>query len=99
MNSIKELLKMIFKTEEEQIMLDDRIEFRLNKNEKILIKKYCALKHISLSEFFRSLAIKDINTFFNINADEIEEIRKVIIINGTKKPVQKIKNFRAWNAN
>lgn len=90
---------MIFKTEEEQIMLDDRIEFRLNKNEKILIKKYCDLKRISVSDFFRSLAIKDINSFFNINADEIEEIRKIIMLNETKKPVSKIKNFRAWNAN
>lgn len=99
MYSIKELLKLLFKSEDKELVLDDRIEFRLNKKEKELIKKYCALKHISLSEIFRNLAIKDINTFFNINADEIEEIRKSIIINETKKPVQKIKNFRAWNAN
>ncbi|WP_367116098.1 DUF6290 family protein, partial [Clostridium sp.] len=34
-----------------------------NSKEKQLIKKYCDLKHISASEFFRSLAMKEIDNF------------------------------------
>lgn len=70
---IKELLNLIFgKANNDSIILDDRLEFRLNKNEKILIKKYCDLKHISASEFFRNLAMKEINNFFDINEDKID---------------------------
>lgn len=63
MSKIMELINFIFKKEEEDIILDDRFEFRLNSKEKQLIKKYCDLKHISSSEFFRSLAIKEIDDF------------------------------------
>lgn len=49
MNKIIELINSIFNKEE--IILDDRIEFRVNKKEKILIKKYCDLKRINTSEF------------------------------------------------
>lgn len=63
MSKIIELINSIFKTKEEEIILDDRFEFRLNSKEKQLIKKYCDLKHISASEFFRSLAIKEIDNF------------------------------------
>lgn len=63
MGAIKELLKLLLRKEEEQILLDDRFEFRLNKQEKILIKKYCELKHINASEFFRDLAMKEIDNF------------------------------------
>lgn len=61
MSKIIELINSIFNKEE--IILDDRIEFRVNKKEKILIKKYCDLRHISASEFFRSLAMKEIDSF------------------------------------
>ncbi|WP_418223588.1 DUF6290 family protein [Clostridium isatidis] len=77
MNSILEFINSLFKTKEETV-LDDRFEFRLNKKEKILIKKYCDLKRISASEFFRNLAIKEINHFFNINAEEIDKINNII---------------------
>jgi hypothetical protein len=63
LSKIIELINSIFRTKEEEIILDDRFEFRLNKNEKILIKKYCDLKHISASELFRSLAMKEIDNF------------------------------------
>lgn len=62
MSKIIELINSIFKKEKD-IILDDRFEFRLNSKEKQLIKKYCDLKHISASEFFRSLAIKEIDNF------------------------------------
>lgn len=63
MSKIIELINFIFKKEEKEIILNDRFEFRLNSKEKQLIKKYCDLKHISASEFFRSLAIKEIDNF------------------------------------
>ena len=100
MYSIIEFINSLFRKENnDPMVLDDRFEFRLNKKEKILIKKYCELKRISASEFFRNLAMKEINNFFNIHIDEVDEIRKMIAANETKKPVSKIKNFRAWNAN
>lgn len=63
LSKIIELINSIFKTKEEEILLDDRFEFRLNKNEKILIKKYCDLQRISASEFFRKVAMKEIDNF------------------------------------
>lgn len=64
MNKILELINSIFNKEE--IILDDRIEFRVNKKEKILIKKYCDLKRINTSEFFRNLAMKEIDNFIKM---------------------------------
>lgn len=66
MSKILELINSIFNKKE--IVLDDRIEFRVNKKEKILIKKYCDLRHISASEFFRSLAMKEIDSFIKMNS-------------------------------
>ena len=64
MSKLIELLNSIFGIkEEENIVLDDRFEFRLNRQEKQLIKKYCKLKHMSASEFFRSLAMNEIDNF------------------------------------
>ena len=63
MSKIIELINSIFGVKEEDFVLDDRFEFRLNRQEKQLIKKYCNLKHISASEFFRSLAMNEIDTF------------------------------------
>ena len=68
MSSIIEFINSLFKREEEELVLDDRLEFRLNKKEKQLIKKYCQLKHISASEFFRDLAMKEIDTFIKLNS-------------------------------
>lgn len=64
MNKILELINSIFNKEE--VILDDRIEFRVNKKEKILIKKYCDLKRINTSEFFRNLAMKEIDEFIKL---------------------------------
>ena len=61
MNKIIELLNSIFGKKE--LVLDDRIEFRVNKKEKILIKKYCDLKRMTTSEFFRGLAMDEIDNF------------------------------------
>ena len=67
-SSIIDFINSLFKREnEEEIILDDRLEFRLNKKEKQLIKKYCDLKHITASEFFRDLAMKEIDSFIRIN--------------------------------
>lgn len=63
MNKVIELINSILGIKEKEIILDDRFEFRLNKREKQLIKKYCDLKHISASEFFRTLAMKEIDSF------------------------------------
>ena len=60
-NKIIELLNSIFNKKE--IILDDRNEFRVNKKEKILIKKYCDLKRTTTSDFFRTLAMKEIDSF------------------------------------
>lgn len=49
-SKIIDLINSIFKKESE-VILDDRIEFRLNKKEKELIKKYCTLKHTDTSKF------------------------------------------------
>lgn len=64
MNKILELIDSIFSKKE--VILDDRIEFRVNKKEKILIKKYCSLKRITPSEFFRNLAMKEIDNFIKM---------------------------------
>ena len=64
MSKIIELINSIFKKAE--VLLDDRFEFRLNSKEKILIKKYCDLKHIFASEFFRNLAMKEIDSFIKV---------------------------------
>lgn len=66
-SSIIGFINSLFKREEEELVLDDRLEFRLNKKEKQLIKKYCDLKHISASEFFRDLAMKEIDGFIRMN--------------------------------
>ena len=61
MSKILDLINSIFNKKE--LILDDRIEFRVNKKEKILIKKYCDLKRVTTSDFFRTLAMKEIDTF------------------------------------
>ncbi|MDU5110790.1 MAG: DUF6290 family protein [Clostridium sp.] len=64
MSKILELINSIFNKEE--VILDDRIEFRVNKKEKILIKKYCDLKRMTASDFFRNLAMKEIDDFIKL---------------------------------
>ena len=66
MSKILDLINSIFNKKEE-LILDDRIEFRVNKKEKLLIKKYCDLKRITTSDFFRTLAMKEIDTFIKVN--------------------------------
>lgn len=65
MNKIIELINSIFNKKE--VILDDRIEFRVNKKEKILIKKYCDLRRMTTSDFFRNLAMKEIDNFIKMN--------------------------------
>lgn len=66
MFNILDVLRILFKkVEEENITLDDRIEFRINSKEKVLIVKYCELIGIDRSEFLRGLAIKEIDKFIN----------------------------------
>lgn len=67
MNFIKELLSRIFNQEDEDPILDDRLEFRLNKQEKILIKKYCKLRDTDCSKLFRRLAMQEIDSFIKSN--------------------------------
>lgn len=65
MYKIMDIINKIF-SKNEDLILDDRIEFRLNHKEKILIKRYCELQHINRSEFFRNLAMKEIDNFINV---------------------------------
>lgn len=65
--NVIDIIKSIFSKEIDYELLDDRIEFRLNKNEKILIKKYCELKNTDPSKFFRRLAMKEINNFIKLD--------------------------------
>ncbi len=67
MSFIRDLIDKILNTNEDDPILDARIEFRLNNKEKILIKKYCDLKRMTISEFIRSTAMKEIDTFINAN--------------------------------
>lgn len=67
MSKMIDLINSIF-DKGDKIILNDRVEFRLNSKEKILIKKYCKLKYISTSEFFSSLAMKEIDNFIKINS-------------------------------
>ncbi len=64
--NILNLIKFIFKKKEDSI-LDDKVELRLNSKEKQLIKKYCDLKDISINEFLRTVAMKEIDEFIYIN--------------------------------
>ncbi|MBS6500381.1 MAG: hypothetical protein KH415_01865 [Clostridium sp.] len=66
MSNILNLIKFIFKKKEDSI-LDDKVELRLNSKEKQLIKKYCDLKEISINEFLRTVAMKEIDEFIYIN--------------------------------
>lgn len=65
MSKILDLINSIFNKKE--LILDDRFEFRLNKKEKILIKKYCDLRRMTTSDFFRNLAMKEIDNFIKMN--------------------------------
>ena len=66
MGNILNLIKFIFKKKEDSI-LDDKVELRLNSKEKQLIKKYCDLNDISINEFLRTVAMKEIDEFIYIN--------------------------------
>lgn len=55
---------------EEKTSLDDRLEIRLNKSEKILIQKYCLLKGTDPSKLIRKLINDDINSFIQQEADK-----------------------------
>ena len=48
MSFIRDLIDKILNTNEDDPILDARIEFRLNNKEKILIKKYCDLLNINI---------------------------------------------------
>ena len=87
MSKVIELINSIFKKEE--VLLDDRFEFRLNSKEKQL-KKYCDLKHISASEFFRSLAMKEIDNFIRLKGRECICLK-------IKKSQYKNKTYRILN--
>ena len=66
MYNIVEILSGLFrKSEEENILLNDRIEFRINRKEKVLIKKYCELRKLDKSKLLRDLAMKEIDQFIN----------------------------------
>ena len=68
MSILKDLIRIVFGgKEEEDLTLNARLEFRLNKKEKELIKKYCELRQITISEFMRSSATKEIDSFIKVN--------------------------------
>lgn len=65
MEAIKRLIEIVFgkKEVEDGINLDSRIEFRLNKKEKMLINQYCKYRNISVSKFLRQVSIGEIDKF------------------------------------
>ena len=65
MEVIKRLIEIVFgkKEVEDGINLDSRIEFRLNKKEKMLINQYCKYRNISVSKFLRQVSVGEIDKF------------------------------------
>ena len=65
METLKRLIEMVFgkKEIEEGVNLDSRIEFRLNKKEKMLIYKYCQYRNITISKFMREVSVSEIDKF------------------------------------
>ena len=68
MSILKDLIRIVFGgKEEEDLTLNARLEFRLNKKEKELIKKYCEFRQITVSDFMRTSANKEIENFIKVN--------------------------------
>lgn len=65
METLKRLIEMVFgkKEIEDGVNLDSRIEFRLNKKEKMLIYKYCEYRKITISKFMREVSVGEIDKF------------------------------------
>lgn len=66
MSNLLKFISFTFNKKEKNI-LDDKLELKLNSKEKQLIKKYCDLRNISVNEFFRILAMKEIDNFIYIS--------------------------------
>lgn len=62
-----DLFEKLFYKEEEDLILDARMEIRLNSKEKILIEKYCRLRGTDKSKLIRRLLMKEIDTFIKSN--------------------------------
>jgi len=67
METLKRLIEMVFgkKEIEEGVNLDSRIEFRLNKKEKMLIDKYCQYRNITISKCMREVRVSEIDKFIS----------------------------------
>ncbi|MGL5330990.1 MAG: DUF6290 family protein [Peptostreptococcaceae bacterium] len=64
MDKLIELLEKIFKKDNpEEIILDSRMEIRLNSKEKILVDKYCKLRNTDKSKLVRKLLMQEIDSF------------------------------------
>lgn len=48
-------------------ILDDRLEIKINSQEKILFKKYAKLNGTDISKLIRNLMIEEIDNFIKIN--------------------------------
>ncbi|MGL4571964.1 MAG: DUF6290 family protein [Clostridium sp.] len=65
-NFLSDLFQKIFYKDEE-VVLNDRLEIRINDKEKILFKKYAKLNGTDLSKLMRKLMMAEIDDFIKVN--------------------------------
>jgi len=59
------LLNKIFGSDDDKTILNDRLEIRINDEEKVLFKKYAKVRGVDTSSLIRSLVRIDIDKFIN----------------------------------
>ncbi|BFK81447.1 hypothetical protein I3900191A7_15920 [Clostridium baratii] len=57
----------LFNKNNSEDILDDKLEIKINSQEKILFKKYAKLNDIDISKLIRNLMIEEIDNFIKIN--------------------------------
>lgn len=57
----------LFNKNNSEDILDDRLEIKINSQEKILFKKYAKLNGTDISKLIRNLMIEEIDNFIKIN--------------------------------
>ncbi|KJU72430.1 DUF6290 family protein [Clostridium baratii] len=57
----------LFNKNNSEDILDDKLEIKINSQEKILFKKYAKLNDTDISKLIRNLMIEEIDNFIKIN--------------------------------
>ncbi|AQM60809.1 MULTISPECIES: DUF6290 family protein [Clostridium] len=57
----------LFNKNNSEDILDDKLEIKINSQEKILFKKYAKLNGTDISKLIRNLMIEEIDNFIKIN--------------------------------